>query len=125
MYEIRLRQSGSTYSACGLITKKHITKKKIKESSDSRYMCQKNLIHAYYHNDMAYGDLKDLSGTSSDNVLLDKAFDIAKNKKYDSYQRGIAAVIYKFFDKKWSGGAAKRAIYAKPIFMRRTARMKI
>ena len=49
---------------------------------------------------MADGVLKDLSGTSSDKVLLDKAFDIAKNKKYDSYQRGIAAVIYKFFDKK-------------------------
>lgn len=88
-------------------------------------MCQKNLIHAYYYNDMAYGDLKDLSGTSSDNVLLDKAFDIAKNQKYDSYQRGIAAVTYKFFDKKWSGGAAKRVIYAKPIFMRRIAQIKI
>ena len=49
---------------------------------------------------MAYGDLKNLSGTSSDNVLLDKAFDIAKYQKYDSSQRGIAAVVYKRFDKK-------------------------
>ena len=66
---------------------------------------------------MAYGDLKNLSGTSSDNVLLDKAFDIAKYQKYDSSQRGIAAVVYKRFDKKWSGGAVKRLFYAKPIFM--------
>ena len=49
---------------------------------------------------MAYGDFKDLKRrTFSDNVLRDKAFNIAKNLKYDGYQRGLASVVYKFFDK--------------------------
>ena len=50
---------------------------------------------------MAYGDFKDLKrGRASDKVLTDKAFNIAKNLKYDGYQRGIASMVYKFFDKK-------------------------
>ena len=50
---------------------------------------------------MAYGDFKDLARrTASDKVLRDKAFNIAKNPKYDGYQRGLASMFYKFFDKK-------------------------
>ena len=50
---------------------------------------------------MAYGDSKDLNRrTFADTVLRDKAFDIAKYPKYDGYQRGIASMFYKFFDKK-------------------------
>ena len=50
---------------------------------------------------MAYGDFKDLAKrTSSDKVLRDKALNIAKNPKYDRYQRGLAFMVYKFFDKK-------------------------
>ena len=40
---------------------------------------------------------------ASDKVLRDKAFNIAKNPKYDGYQRGLASMIYKFFDKKSKG----------------------
>ena len=48
---------------------------------------------------MAYGDFKYLtSRTASDKILLDKAFDIAKNPKYDGYQRGLASVVYRVFD---------------------------
>ena len=36
-------------------------------------------------------------------VLKDKAFNIAKNPKYDGYQRGLASMVYKFFDKKSKG----------------------
>ena len=50
---------------------------------------------------MAYGNFKDLARrTASDKVLRDKAFNIAKNPKYDGYQRGLASIVYKFFDKK-------------------------
>ena len=49
---------------------------------------------------MAYGDFKDLNRkTVADNVLPDKAFNIAKNPKYDGYQCGLASMVYKFFDK--------------------------
>ena len=50
---------------------------------------------------MAYGDFKDIKRrTASDKILRDKAFNIAKNPKYDGYQRGLASMVYKFFDKK-------------------------
>ena len=50
---------------------------------------------------MAYGDFKDLAKrTTADKVLRDKAFNIAKNPKYDGYQRGLASMVYTFFDKK-------------------------
>ena len=50
---------------------------------------------------MAYGYLKDLARRiTSDKVLRDKAFNIAKNPKYDGYQRGLASMVYKCFGKK-------------------------
>ena len=50
---------------------------------------------------MAYGDFKDLTKiTTVDKALRDKAFKIASDQKYDGYQRGLASMIYKFFDKK-------------------------
>ena len=57
---------------------------------------------------MVYGDLKHLTRrTASDKILCDKAFNIAKNPKYDVYQRGLASMVYKFFDKKASGSCIK------------------
>ena len=62
-------------------------------------------------NDMAYGDFKDLTKrTASDKVLRNKAFNIAKNSKYDGYQRRLASMVYKFFDKKSSGSGIKNEI---------------
>ena len=43
-----------------------------------------------------------LRGIASDKVLRDKVFNIAKNPKYDEYQRGLVSVIYNVFDKKSS-----------------------
>ena len=57
---------------------------------------------------MAYVDFKDLNRrTIADKVLHDKAFNIAKNTKYDGYQRGLASILYKFFDKNPYDGAVK------------------
>ena len=50
---------------------------------------------------MDYGDFKDLNRkTAAGKVLRDKAFNIAKNPKYDGYQHGLASMFYTFFDKK-------------------------
>ena len=47
---------------------------------------------------MAYGDFKDLvTKTASDKLLCNKVFNIAKNPKYDGYQRDLASMVYKFF----------------------------
>ena len=54
---------------------------------------------------MAYEDFKDLSRRiASDKVWRDKAFNIAKNPKYDGYQGDLASMVYKFFDKKTGSG---------------------
>ena len=59
---------------------------------------------------MVYGDFKDLKrGTAADNFLRDKAFNIAKKPKYDRYQRGLASMVYKFFDKKTKGSGVTLA----------------
>ena len=50
---------------------------------------------------MAYGHFKDLNRKIVvDKVLRDQAFNIAKSPKFDWYQRGLASMIYKCFDKK-------------------------
>ena len=53
---------------------------------------------------MAYGDFKDLARrTASDKVLRGKAFNIAKNPKCDGYQKRLATMVYKFFEKSQKG----------------------
>ena len=63
---------------------------------------------------MAYGGFKDLPrSTASKKILHHKAFNIVKNLKYDGYQRGLASMVYKHFDKKSSGSGAKSEIMSK------------
>ena len=58
---------------------------------------------------MAYREFNNLTRrTASDKILRDKAFDIAKNLKYDGYQRGLAWMVYKYFDKKTSATHANK-----------------
>ena len=59
---------------------------------------------------MAYGDFKDLHRrTVVDKILRDKAFNIDKNPKHDEFQRGLASIVFKPFDKKTSGKSATLA----------------
>ena len=53
---------------------------------------------------MAYGDFNNLKKrTIADKVLWDKAFKIGSDQKYDGYERGLASMVYKFFNKKSQG----------------------
>ena len=71
------------------------------DGGDSRYIYQNELDKACFKHHMAYGDFKDLNRrTASGKILRDRAFNIAKNPKYDGYQNGFASMVYKFFDKK-------------------------
>ena len=92
------------------VTDKEKTQK-FKETEDSRYIYRNELDKACFQYDMAYGVFKDLGRmTASDKVLRDKAFNIAKNPKYERYQRVLASMVYKFFDKKSKRGSFKSAI---------------
>ena len=80
---------------CLLKTRKGI--QKFKETVDKSYIYKNELDKACFQHDMAYGDFKDLKRrTASDKDLRDKAFNIAKNPKYDGYQRGLACMVYNF-----------------------------
>ena len=76
---------------------------KFKETGDSGHIYRNELDKAGFQHDMADGDFEDLARrTDSYTVLCDKAFRIAKNSKYDGYQYGLASVVYKLFDKKFT-----------------------
>ena len=86
----------------------HLQKIKFKQTGDSRYIYKNELNKACFQHDMAYGDFRDLTKrTAADKVLRNKAFNIAKDPKYDGYQRGLASMVYKFFNKKSSGSGIK------------------
>ena len=81
---------------------------KTKKESNSLKKLEIELDKACFHHDMAYGDFKDLAKrTAADKILRDKAFNIAKDPKYDGYQRRLASTVYKFFDKKTAGSGIK------------------
>ena len=42
--------------------------------------------------------------TISDRILKDRAYEIASNRNYDGYQRALASMVYKFFNKKTGSG---------------------
>ena len=115
MPEIHLRQPQFTYSDCGPFTKHEQRIQKFKETGDTNYIYKNELDKACFVHDAAYSDSKDLTKrTVADKILKNKAFDIAKDPKYDGYQRGLASMVYKFFgskvaspDKKSEGSGAK------------------
>ena len=104
MPEMHLKQPGFTYSACGPFTKNKERIQKFKETGDTSYIYKNELDKACFQHDMTYGDFKDLTKrTIADKVLRNKAFKIASDRKYDGYQRGLASMVYKSFDKKSQG----------------------
>ena len=68
---------------------------KFKETIKTRYIYQSELHKACFQLDMTYGDFKYLNRRT----IVDKVFNIATNPKYDGYQRGLASMVYKLFDK--------------------------
>ena len=102
--EMHLKQPDVTYSACGPFTKNNERIEKFMQTENTDYICKNDLDKAWFQHDMAYGKYKDLTKrTQSDKVLRDKTFEIASNPKYDGYQRRLASMVFKFFDKKSTG----------------------
>ena len=105
MPEMHLRQPRFVYSACGLFTRHKERIKEFKSTGDTHYIYRNELDKACFQHDSAYADHKDLiNRTEADKVLRHKAYDVASNTKYDGYQRALASMVYKFFDKKYTAG---------------------
>ena len=108
MPEMHLRQPQFTYSAFGPFTKHKQRIQKFKENRDTNYIYKNELVKACFAHDATYSDSKDLrKRTVSDKIFKNRAFDIAKDQKYDGYKRGLASMVHKFFDKKSKGSGAK------------------
>ena len=109
MPEMHLRQPRFVYSACGPFTRHKERIKEFKRTGDTRYIYRNELDKACFQHDSGYADHKDLiNRTEADKVLRDKVYDISSNPKYDGYQRCLANMVYKFFDKKSTGSGFKR-----------------
>ena len=74
------------------------------QTGNTDFIYRNELNEACFQHDMAYGKSKGLvKRTQSDKFLKDKAYKTASDPRYDSYQRGLASLVYKFFDKKSKG----------------------
>ena len=101
MPEMHLRQPQFVYSACSPFTRHKERIKEFKCSGDMRLLYRNELDKACFKHDAAYVKYKDVENRLiSDQKLKNSAYDIVSNPKYDGYQRGLARMIYKFFDSK-------------------------
>ena len=100
MPELHLKQLGFTYSASGPFTKHHERIQKFGETGNLKHLCRSELDKACSAHDAAYSDSKDLAkGTIPDNILKERAYEIARNCGYDGNQRALVSMVYRFFDK--------------------------
>ena len=101
MPEMHLRQPQFVYSACGPFTRHKERIKEFKLTGDTRLLYRNELDKACFKHDAAYAKYKDVENRLiSDQKLRNSAYGIASNPKYDDHQRGLASMVYKFFDSK-------------------------
>ena len=110
---MHLKQPGFTYSTCVTLTKNKEKILKFMQTGITHFTYKNEVNKACFQDGMAYGKSKDLAKTiQSDKVLRDKVFKIINDPKYDGYERGLASMVFKFFDRRSSGsGVATEPIY--------------
>ena len=98
---MHLRQPKFAYSACGPFTRHKERIKEFKRTDDTCLLYRNELDQACFKHDAAYAKYKYVENRLiSDQKLRNSAYDIASNPIYDGYQRGLASMVYKFFDSK-------------------------
>ena len=101
MPEMHLRQPKFVYSACGPFTRHKERTKEFKRTGDTRLLYRNELEKACFKHDAAYPKYKDLENRLiSDQKLRNSTYDIASNRVYNGCQRGLASMVYSFFDSK-------------------------
>ena len=105
--ELHLKQPEFNYSADGPFTKHCQRIKKFRETGKLKHLYRNELNKTCFAHDAAYSDGKDLpKRTISDKILKDRVYVIARNRIYDGYQRALAIMFYKFFDKRTGLGVS-------------------
>ena len=106
-------QPGFTYCACGPFTKNEERIEKFMQTGNTNFIYQVNLIKLVFNmiwlmanqRTQAKKEKKEIKRTQAkraqaDKDLKHKTFKTASNPKYDGYRRGLASMVYNFFDKK-------------------------
>ena len=89
------------YSAGGPFTEHTGRINKFLNTSLLSEIYKNDLDKTCFQHDMAYNKYKDLKGgAQSDIVFKKKAYKIAADPKIDGFQRDIASMVWKFFDKR-------------------------
>ena len=92
------------HSACGPFTRHQQRIHQFMKDGKLSHIAKNKLDAACFQHDAAYNMCKDLKNrTQSDIVLKNKTYKIAADPKYDGYQRLLASMVYKFFDKRPKG----------------------
>ena len=109
MSELHLKQPGFTYSASGPFTNHRERIRNFRETGNLRYLQKNELDKACFAYDVAYCDSEDLAKrTMSDKILKDRAYENARNCKYDGYQTALPSMVYNFFDKATGSGVSEK-----------------
>ena len=99
--QLHLKQPGFIYSAYEPFTKHCERIQKFREASNLKHLYKNKLDKTCFASDAAYSDSKYLAKrTISDKILKDIAYEIARNCKYDGYQRALARWSISFLIRK-------------------------
>ena len=95
-----MKQPGFTYRTCGPFNKHRARIQKLIETGDLKHLDGNELDKACFAQDTGYSGSKDLAKiTISDKILKGTAYKIARNRKYEVYQRALASMVYQMINK--------------------------
>ena len=101
MTKLHLKQLGVNYSACGPFTKHRERIQKFRETGNLKHFYRNESDKACFAHDETYSGSENVAKrTISYKILKDRAYELARNCNYDGYQRALASLVCKFFDKK-------------------------
>ena len=117
MPEFDLKQLKFTCSASQPFTNHREIIQTFRETSNLKHLSRNELDKAWFADDAACSDSKDFAKiTISDKDLKYRAFEVARNCKYDEYQRALASMIYKIFDQKTGSGVSENEQLADELY---------
>ena len=101
------------------------TMKAFRETGNLKYLYRDELDKSCFAHDAAYSDSKDLAKrTISDKILKDRAYETARNWKYNEYQGALESMVCKIFDKKTGSGVSVNEQLAEELHKPLTKKFK-
>ena len=103
--KLHLKNPGFTCSACGPFAKHRERIQKFRETGNLKHWYRNELDKDCFAHVIAYSDSKNLTKrTISVKNLKERVYEIARNRKYDEYQRTLVNMVYRLFDKETGSG---------------------